>query len=139
MNFIILLIAILIICVGLHLCYYHFNIPVVDFFMEVLDGAVVFITSAIISVLIGCIIVAVFNNFGYDAFVARKQQTYDSLVYQLENDLYDNDNDLGKKELYDQVRSYNETIASGKEWTHDLWFGIFWTDAYDELELIKLK
>ena len=40
--------------------------------------------------------------------MAKKQQRYNSLVYQLENNLYDNDNDLGKKELYNEVREWNE-------------------------------
>ena len=38
-----------------------------------------------------------------DAYIAKNEQRYNSLVYQLENDLYENDNDLGKKELYNQI------------------------------------
>lgn len=41
-----------------------------------------------------CIIV---SNSGISGFIAANQQRYESLVYQLENDIYDNDNDLEKK------------------------------------------
>lgn len=85
------------------------------------------------------ILVAVVNNVGYDGFVAKNQAIYDSLTYQLENDLYDNDNDLGKKELYNQIQEWNKDLANGKAMTHDPWLGIFWIDAYDEFDFIELE
>lgn len=44
------------------------------------------------------------------------QVTYKSLTYQMENNLYDNDNDYGKKELYDQITNYNQTVSKGKSY-----------------------
>lgn len=85
------------------------------------------------------ILVAMVNNVGYNGFVARNQAIYDSLTYQLENDLYDNDNDLGKKELYNQIQEWNKDLSEGKAMTHDPWLGIFWIDAYDEFEFIELE
>lgn len=82
-----------------------------------------------------CIIV---NNSGISGLIAANQQRYDSLVYQLENDLYDNDNDLGKKELYNQIQAWNEDLAKGKALQHDIWVGIFWPDIYDQFEFIEL-
>lgn len=90
-------------------------------------------------VLLVAVIVAIAQNVGYSGFVARNQALYDSLTYQLENDLYDNDNDLGKKELYNQIEDWNTDLASGKAMTHDPWWGIFWIDAYDEFDFIELK
>ena len=85
------------------------------------------------------IIVAIVINAGAVSDIATNEQRYECLVYQLENDIYDNDNDLGKKELYDQIQEWNEDLASGKAMRHDPWWGIFWADYYDQFEFIKLK
>ena len=77
-------------------------------------------------------------HVGLDAKVASNQQIYDSLVYQLENDLYNNDNDLGKKELYNQIQEWNKDLAYRKHIQNDLWNGIFYPDIYDQLEYIEL-
>lgn len=83
---------------------------------------------------------AVWNNhIGVDAEVARCEQRYESLVYQLENNLYDNDNDLGKKDLYDEIRYWNEDLAKRKVLQYDPWIGVFYPDIYDQFELIELK
>lgn len=70
--------------------------------------------------------------------IAASQQLYDSLVYQLENNLYDNDNDIGKRELYDKVTEWNTDLARGQAMQHDFWFGIFYADIYDGFEFIEL-
>ena len=99
-----------------------------------LFGAVVFGLAFLISVGL-----AFMSNVGYDGFIASNKAIYDSLTYQLENDLYDNDNDLGKKELYNQIQEWNKDLATGKAMTHDPWLGIFWIDAYDEFDFIELE
>lgn len=43
---------------------------------------------------------ALINNAGARGSIGAYKERYESLMYQLENNLYDNDNDLGKKELY---------------------------------------
>lgn len=69
----------------------------------------------------------------------KLQITYESLIYQLENNFYDNDNDYGKKELYDQITEYNQDVSVGKKLQRSFWFGIFLPNIYDDLELIELK
>lgn len=66
-------------------------------------------------------------------------QRYESLTYQLENNLYDNDNEVGKKQLYDEIRQWNEDVAYGKKMQDDIWVGIFYPHIYDEFELIELE
>lgn len=83
-------------------------------------------------------LVGFMNNAGNQGRIESRQQRYDSLVYQLENNLYDNDNDLGKKELYNEIREWNEDLARGKAMQHDLWFGMFYPDIYDNFKLIEL-
>lgn len=78
------------------------------------------------------------SNIGVDGIKAQIQQRYESLTYQLNNNLYDNDNDIGKKELFTEIRNYNESIAYNKEVQDDFWIGIFYPNIYDEFELIDL-
>ena len=55
----------------------------------------------LVSVCLGA--ASVVAKAGADAYLASMQEKRSALVYQLENDLYDNDNDLGKKELYSEI------------------------------------
>lgn len=82
--------------------------------------------------------VAIINNMGGKGVAAGRAQLHDSLVYQLENNLYDNDNDIGKQELYEKITEWNTDVARGKALQHDLWIGIFYPNIYDDFEFIKL-
>lgn len=84
-------------------------------------------------------IVIVDSNTALDAKIAEKEQIRSSLVYQLENDIYENDNDLGKKNLYDQIQDYNSNLAYYKGVQNDFWLGIFYPDIYDQFEFIELE
>lgn len=88
---------------------------------------------------IGMGIVILVKNSGTDAEMEDLRQRGEILEYQLENDLYDNDNDLGKKELYSEIEDYNSTIIKGKRMQRDFWYGIFYPDIYDCLEPIDYK
>lgn len=99
--------------------------------------------SAILSVLgwivfVIMLVFAIAANVGTNGKIAAKHQIYDSLVYQLENDLYDNDNDIGKRELYEKVTDWNADLAQGRAMQHDPWVGVFYPNIYDNLEFIKL-
>lgn len=100
------------------------------------------ITSAVISLFAGlalvvCGIISICIYSNASATAAEYSAERQSLVYQLENDLYDNDNDLGKKELYDQITGYNKNIVSGRELSHKFLTTCFYPDIYDDLELIE--
>ena len=86
------------------------------------------------TVLGGILIVA---RVGADAYLASMQEKRAALVYQLENDIYDNDNDLGKKELYSEITEYNCDVAEGKIKQDNIWVYNIYPDVYDELELIE--
>lgn len=91
----------------------------------------------IAAIVMGIIILV--ENSGTDARLEDLRQRGEILEYQLENDLYDNDNDLGKKELYSEIEDYNSTIVKGKAMQNDFWYGIFYPDIYDQLEPIDYK
>ena len=72
-----------------------------------------------------------------EAKIALNNEKYKSLTYQLENNLYDNDNDLGKKELYNEVREWNEDLAYYQNMQNNFWLGIFYPDVFDQFEFIE--
>ena len=112
-------------------------------FFDSWDFEWVSMLSTIISVLAGIalvvmLIVVIVNNVGIDASIESSKQRYESLIYQAENNLYENDNDLGKKELVNQIQEWNEDLARGKALQDDFWVGIFYADIYDEFDFIPM-
>lgn len=87
------------------------------------------------SVILGAI--AVSASVGSESYLASMQEKRSALVYQLENDIYDNDNDLGKKELYSEITDYNCDVAKGKIKQNNIWVRNLYCNVYDELELIE--
>lgn len=102
------------------------------------------VTSGAIAVLCAIAVFIMFlviitNNSATESPRTELKQQHDILVYQLENNLYDNDNDLGLKDLYDDISAYNSKVAKGKVMQRDFWWGIFYPNIYDDLELIKYE
>ena len=98
--------------------------------------SLVFSTAAfVLSVCLGGI--SIVARAGADAYLASMQEKRGALVYQLENDIYDNDNDLGKKELYSEITEYNCDVAEGKIKQNNIWVRNLYCNVYDELELIE--
>ena len=90
---------------------------------------------AVLSMMIAIVICHV----GIEAEIEANKQRYDSLVYQAEARLYENDNDVGKKDLANQIQEWNEDLARGKALQNDFWVGIFIPDIYDEFEFIQMS
>ena len=112
-------------------------------FFDSLDFEWVSMLSTIFSAIAGIafvvmLIVIIVNNVGVEASIEANKQRYESLIYQAENNLYENDNDLGKKELVNQIQEWNEDLASGKALQDDFWVGIFYADIYDEFDFIPM-
>ena len=98
-------------------------------------SAVLAVLFFIISAVLG--VIAISASVGSESYLASMQEKRNALVYQLENDLYDNDNDLGKKELYSEITEYNCDVAKGKIMQDNIWVYNLYSDVYDDLELIE--
>ena len=105
------------------------------------DYSVPFLMIASIGFIVAIImlIIIVVKNTNVDAYVAENQMRYEMLVYQYENNLYDNDNDLGKRDLMEDIQEWNEDLAYHREAQDDFWVGIFHPNVYDQFEFIELK
>ena len=104
--------------------------------LEFCGGSCVFVS--VVALLISA--VALIGAYaGLDGYIAKHNQRYDALVYQLENDVYENDNDLGKRELYKDIQSWNEDLARYRAMQKNIWVGIYTPNIYDQFEFIELK
>lgn len=100
-----------------------------------------FLVIAIIGFIVAIIMlmVIIVENTNVDAYIAENRMRYDMLVYQYENDIYDNDNDLGKRDLMEDIQEWNEDLAYYREAQDDFWVGIFHPNVYDQFKFIELK
>lgn len=100
-------------------------------------GCILIIPSIVVIAvsLIGMIV----TYIDVDGYVCKHETRYEQLVYEYENDIYDNDNDVGKKELMDDIREWNEDLAWNKTMQRDFWIGIFIPNIYDDFEFIEIN
>ena len=100
-----------------------------------------FLAIALISLIVTLVMLIdiISSHTNVDAYVAENQMRYEMLVYQYENDIYDNDNDLGKRDLMEDIQEWNEDLAYYREAQDDFWVGIFHPNVYDQFEFIELK
>ena len=89
--------------------------------------------------IIASVVVLAINYIGIDGYIAQMNTRYETLVYQYENNIYDNDNDLGKRELMVDIQNWNENLSSRRERQRDFWIGIYIPNIYDQFEFIELK
>lgn len=133
MLFLILVALMVVGIIGLIMCYKSYKYP-----EWLLAPNVIVVVIAVAAVLISLGII-VGEHVTKDAYVASNMQRYESLVYQYENNIYDNDNDLGKRELIVDIQTWNEDLAKRKILQDDFWVGIYISNIYDQFEFIKLE
>lgn len=100
-----------------------------------ISGTIAVLSAIVVAIMLICIAAEYIN---VDGRIESYKQEYESLSYQINNNLYTNDNDIGKKELYDQVIEWNKNLAYAKKAENDFWVGIFYADIYDEFDYICL-
>ncbi|MDD6827937.1 MAG: hypothetical protein PUE12_17860 [Oscillospiraceae bacterium] len=78
------------------------------------------------------------NYIGIEANIASNDRIYESLTYQYENAVFDDDDDaVGKKELYNQIQDWNKDLAFYQSIQDDFWIGIYVPNIYDQFEFIE--
>lgn len=115
----------------------HYNYSYRNFDAEETVGGILTIVFGILTI-IAAIILA-FAYIGLDAQVSENQMRYEMLTYQWENNFYDNDNDVGKQQLVDQIRKWNEDLAKYRKLQYDVLIGAFIPNVYDQFEFISLE
>lgn len=78
----------------------------------------------------------IFSNWGVNGKLEAEKMRYESLVSQAANHLYDSDNNIGKKELADDIREWNEDLAKYKKMKEDILLRDFYPMDVSELEFI---
>lgn len=102
-------------------------------------------TIGFLSVCIGVVGTAIAGGFLSEGYmnvrgkIKKLNNRYESLVYQYEHDIYDNDNDLGKRDLMEDIQRWNEDLAWYQGAQNDFWIGIFIPDIYDQFNYIVLE
>ena len=106
----------------------HEILCVVSCFFTIIFGLV----FVILSIRMAC------EYVNIDGRIEKYKTEYNSLVYQYENNIYDNDNDLGKKELMNDILEWNKDLTYMQNAQDDFWIGIFFADIYDQFKTIEL-
>lgn len=87
-----------------------------------------------------CSVILLFTNYvSVDADFAKYTERYNSLVYQYENNLYDNDNDVGLRDLLADIEYWNCDLAERQTMSHNFWIGIYYPNIYDQFKFIELN
>lgn len=107
---------------------YNFGLELLGDFLAVIGGIVLCVS----------IFFVVGSNIAAESTAARISVERESLVYQAQMNLYDNDNDLGKKEMVDQITEWNASLEENKKLQRDVWVGCFVPNIYDQFEPIPL-
>lgn len=102
---------------------------------ELAGGAITIVSGLAV---FGSLICFGCEYIGQDAWIAESHARREMLVYQYENDIYENDNDLGKRDLMVAIQEWNEDVVYRQAIQDDFWVGIYWADIYDQFEPISL-
>ena len=76
----------------------------------VCNVGIIFEVFGCLAIFVSIFIFAV-NYIGLNGDIEASKARYESLTYQYENGLYDNDNDIGKKELMSEIQDWNEDLT----------------------------
>lgn len=99
------------------------------------------ITPIIIKVCLAALVILstmlIGTRIAEPALYESNKQLYNSLTYQLEYDIYDNN--IDKAQLYEKVTNWNMDLAKGKVMQDNIWIGVFWHDYYDKFNFIEFS
>lgn len=94
-------------------------------------------TIGVVSVIISLVIMAC-TYMNIQGQIDELHVKHEVLTYQLENGVYDSDNNIGMKELFTDILEYNKEVAWNKKAQDNFWIGIYVPDIYDQIDFIEL-
>lgn len=99
------------------------------------------ITIGVLVLLVALIMgsVAFIDNTTKEATIARYQTKRDSLIFQLENNYYDNMMWDGRENLMKEIYEFNATVVKGRINKENVWIGVFWPEDWNAIEPIDLN
>ena len=100
-----------------------------------------FITFGVIALIVVFIMgsIAFIDNTTKEATIARYQIKRDSLVFQLENNYYNNVVENGRENLMKEIYEFNATVVKGRINKENVWVGVFWPEDWYAIEPIDLN
>ena len=79
------------------------------------------------------------NYTGINGDIAGYKEHYNTLVFEVENNLYKDDvTAVSRHELIKEIQKWNCDLAKKKENQRDFWIGIYIPNIYDDFEFIPL-
>ena len=94
-----------------------------------------FVTSIFLVLGTGAFII---THWNVDGKLENVNSTRETLVYQLEEGYYVNDNNISSKELFDDVNDFNIAVRSGQKGLENPWISMFYFPKWNEVEVINL-
>lgn len=79
------------------------------------------------------------NQIGAPAKYNSITSERESIVYQLENNFYENDNEVGRAEFMRQITEWNSELAYNKIMCKNIWVGFLYYDFWPNIEPIPLE
>lgn len=71
----------------------------------------------------------------YSSIISERE----SIVYQLENNFYENENEVGRVELMRQITEWNSELTYNKIMCKNIWVGFLYYDFWPNIEPIPLE
>ena len=98
---------------------------------------VILITAIVVSAILGFI--CVMSNINAEADLASREARYEMLYAQVVNNVYDNDNDIGKREVMKDIQNWNEWLAAYRKYKQNKWIRIFYPIDVSRLKPIPVN
>ena len=108
-------------------------------FHECLFQVLIFAIGFLAVVAIVMCAIIMFANINYKGYILSMNAEKEAIEYQLDNQTYLNDNNVGANEVFSQAGKFNEKVLSGTYSHSNSWTSWFHSPAYQYIEPIDLK
>ena len=98
---------------------------------------IILIAAIVVSAILGFI--CVMSNINAEADLASREARYEMLYAQVVNNVYDNDNDIGKREVMKDIQNWNEWLAAYRKYKQNKWIRIFYPIDVSRLKPIPVN